>query len=474
MLLFRRLQCLFAQLAILMAFALAMAAAPGHAQTIPAVDDAVTADPNIPIAVTPSARDAQIADRLRRILDASTWFSPLSISVRQGIVFLDGQTETDERREWAQQLALRTQDVVAVINRIEVERPISWDLTPTWRELERLVERVQWFVPLTVVSIVILLVFWLLSRGVAKLARSTLQRRVSSPLLMDIAARAFALPVILIGIYLVLQLAGLTRLAVTVLGGTGLIGIVLGLAFRDIAENALASILLSVRNPFRTGDWIEIGNYQGIVQNLNMRTTILMTLDGNHVQIPNSLVFKSVITNFSTNAGRRAEFTVGIDYATSIVQAQGLIIDAVRAHPAVLTDPEPVAIVDELGPSTVNIRVQFWVDGKSHSIFKVRSSLMRLVKRALQDAGVSTPAPPHEIILTQGSLLDGSPVEPSSAASVPHSPPLSDDADGATISSGEGNLRSEESQLSGQAPASELPEAEENLLSPNNGTSDKS
>ncbi|MFN2327205.1 MAG: mechanosensitive ion channel family protein, partial [Gemmatimonadales bacterium] len=91
--------------------------------------------------------------------------------------------------------------------------------------------------------------------------------------------------------------------------------------------------LLSARNPFRIGDWIQLGEYQGIVQNLNMRTTILMTLDGNHIQIPNSLVFKSVITNFSSNPNRRAEFHVGIGYANSIVQTQELIIATLHAHP---------------------------------------------------------------------------------------------------------------------------------------------
>jgi len=122
-------------------------------------------------------------------------------------MFLDGQTESDERWGWAQQLALRTQDVVAVVNRIEVQRAISWDLTPTWREL-------------------------------ARLARSTLRRRLAAALLVDIAAHALALTMILIGIYLVQQRAGLTRLAVTVLAGTGLVGIVPGLAFRDIAETS--------------------------------------------------------------------------------------------------------------------------------------------------------------------------------------------------------------------------------------------
>lgn len=471
MLLYSRLQDLFGRFAILVTFTLAILAAPVHAQTSPTTEETATHGSTTAIAVTPGARDTQISDRLLRILNASNWFSSLSVSVREGIVFLEGQTETDDRLEWAEQLALRTQDVVAVVNRIEVQRAISWDLTPTWRELERLVDRVQWFLPLTVVSLIILLFFWLMSRGVAKLARSMLRHRLSSALLVDIAARTLALPVILIGIYLVLQLAGLTRLAITVLGGTGLVGIILGLAFRDIAENSLASILLSVRNPFRTGDWIQLGEYQGIVQNLNMRTTILMTLDGNHVQIPNSLVFKSIITNFSANPNRRAEFQVGIGYANSIVEAQELIIQTLRAHPAVLDDPEPVAIVDELGPSTVNIRVQFWFDGKSYSLFKVRSSLMRQVKLALQDAGVSTPAPIHEIIFPEGVPLHPVPVASDTTTEMPRPLASTEAAEAETVSTGEGNLNSEEAELKRQAMASDLSEAVDNLLDPDNGSS---
>ncbi|MEF2549522.1 mechanosensitive ion channel family protein [Aurantimonas sp. E1-2-R+4] len=456
-------------LAILGAFTLALAGAPALGQTSPTTLDSPTADSQKQISVAPNARDEEIADRLRWIMDASGWFTPITVSVREGIVFLDGQTETDDRKDWARQLALRTQDVVAVVNRIDVKPPISWDLTPTWRELERLTDRAQWLAPLTVVSLAILLTAWLLSRGVAVLARHALRRRVQSPLLLDIAARTLSIPVILIGIYLVLQAAGLTRLAITVLGGTGLIGIVLGLAFREIAENSLASILLSVRNPFRTDDWIQVGEYQGIVQNLNMRTTVLLTLDGNHVQIPNSLVFKSIITNFSTNPRRRGEFTVGVGFDDSIVMAQEVIVRALHAHPAVLDDPEPGALVDELGSSTVNIRVQFWFDGRSYSIFKVRSSLMRQVKRALQDAGISMPDAAREVIFPQGVRIR----RESAAGPVGEGKPQLDAAPGkgeaATVSAGEGDLASEEGELKRQAAAADLPEAADNLLFSGNG-----
>jgi small conductance mechanosensitive channel len=456
------------RLAICAALVLQPATVPAAAQApdLPAQDNAITADTDREIAIAPEARDAEIAQRLERILKTSGWFDPLAISVSEGIVFLDGRTETDERREWAQKLALRMQGVVAVVNRIEVDRPISWDFTPSRHEIEQVIDQARWFAPITAVSLVILLIFWLSARGAAALARRLLKQRVNSPLLADIAARGAALLVFLIGIYLVLQVAGLTRLAVTVLGGTGLVGIIVGLAFREIAENSLASILLSVRNPFRKGDWIEIGEYQGIVQNLNMRTTILLTLDGNHIQIPNSLVFKSVVTNFSSNPNRRAEFLVGIGYENSIVEAQDLIIATLQDHPAILDNPEPAAIVDELGASSINIRVLFWFDGKSNSIFRLRSSVMRQVKRALQQAGISMPAPVYEVIFPQGVPFHRVAAEGAAGEPEPGRPARSGGEEGATATSGEGDLKSEQGELKRQAAASNVPEAETNLLSP--------
>jgi small conductance mechanosensitive channel len=265
--------------------------------------------------------------------------------------------------------------------------------------------------------------------------------------------------------YIVLQVAGLTRLAITVLGGTGLVGIVLGLAFREIAANSLASILLSIRNPFRAGDWIRVGAHQGIVQNLNMRTTVLLTLDGNHVQIPNALVYSSVIENFSTNPNRRSDFVVGIGYDDSAQKAQDVIIQTLRKHPAVLDDPEPGALVDELGPSTVNIRVQFWFDGREYSVFKVRSALMRQIKRALQDAGISMPDTAREIIFPDGVPVRQVPTGDREANGVQQGP-VPSRGEAAMVTPGEGELLSERDELERQAEGADLSDTGENLLAP--------
>lgn len=450
---------------VLCLIALLLPGNPAAAQTSPDTSETATIDPQKEVAVAPDVRDGDIEDRLSRILVASQWFDTLDVSVSEGIVFLDGTTETDDRKDWARQLAARTEGVVAVVNRIEVTPQISWDLTPTWREIEKLAQQAQWLAPLTVAAIVILLLSWFLARGVAAVARRSLRGRIGSPLLLDFVAKVLSIPVILIGLYLVLQIAGLTRLAVTVLGGTGLVGIIVGLAFRDIAENSLASILLSVRNPFRTGDWIRVADHRGIVQNLNMRTTILLTIDGNHVQIPNAIVYKSIIENFSTNPNQRSEFIVGIGYDDSILEAQEVIVEALRGHPAVLDDPEPSALVDELGASTVNIRVQYWFDGNAYSIFKVRSALMRQVKIALQNAGISMPDPAREIIFPDGIVVhraDGVDTRAAPSSQLP----VSVAAESAAASPGEGDLSSEQGELQRQADAVNMPDASENLLAP--------
>jgi hypothetical protein len=294
------------------------------------------ASPKQPVTVVPAAQDADIAERLARIMRATGWFAEPQVSVRDGVVFLDGTTKTAEYRDWAGNLAQNTQGTVAVVNRVEVEADVGTTFGRAAEEVARLYRRTVQAWPLAALIVVILLASWVLARLVGMVARRFLAGRIPSPLLFNVLVRAFTIPVFLLGLYFVLQVAGLTRLALTVLGGTGLIGIIVGFAFRDIAENFLASLLLSVRNPFSGGDLIEVAGHTGIVQNLNTRSTVLLTLDGNHVQIPNATVYKSTIKNYSSIASRRAEFVIGIAYDSSATWAQVLIADILKEHPAVL------------------------------------------------------------------------------------------------------------------------------------------
>ena len=366
------------------------------------------------VSVHPVAHDEQIRGRLQRVLLATDSFKDPQVRVEDGVVFLHGKVESAELKKWAGDLARNTQDVVAVANQMEVIEPSVWDFRPAWSGLLALWRDFIRSLPIFGFGLLILA----LSVGAGTLAtrgtRVFLRRRISANLLRSVIAYGVGVLVFLFGTYIVLRVCGLTQLALTVVGGTGLIGLAVGLAFRDITENFLASIVLSMQRPFETGDLLEVVGVTGYVQQLNVRSTILMTLDGNLVQIPNATIYKSNLRNFTTNSNRREDFVVGIGYDDSINDAQEIARKVLADHPAVLNDPEPWVLADSLGQATINLRVYFWINGREHSWLKVRSSVIRLVKLAFQEHGISMPDEAREVVFPQGvpvTMLDGKPAE---------------------------------------------------------------
>jgi small-conductance mechanosensitive channel len=383
------------------------------------------------------------------------------VIVRDGVVTLDGSADTQEHLRWAGDLAAKTEGVVAVINRIESETDVRSTFGFAREELTRLARQAEQGWPLILLALLIIVLAWLVSKAVGALARRFFASRVESPLLLAVVVRLFAIPVFLLGVYFVLQVAGLTRLALTVLGGTGLAGIIIGFAFRDIAENFLASLLLSMRNPFRRGDLIEVAGHKGVVQNLNTRSTVLLTLDGTHVQIPNATVYKSTITNFSSNESRRAEFSVGVGYDSPTAKAQAIVMEVLRNHPAVLPTPEPLVLVDELGPAAVNLKVSYWFDSTIYAPNKINSALLRISKNMLLQSGIELPDPAREVVFPKGVPITRLTQREQPERTKKKVRPDLPEAEAQEVSVSEGDLSIECPELEG---IDKIPEATENLL----------
>jgi len=415
--------------------------------------------------VKPVARDEEIRQRLQSVLNVTGWFTEPTVEVDEGVVFLNGRAESDDLKKWAGDLARNTQDVVAVANRIEVPGPSVWDFRPAWDGLIDLWREFIKSLPFLAFGLIVLALSAAASVLATRLAVTALRPRVKTRLLRNVVARALGGLIFLFGTYVVLRVSGLTQLALTVVGGTGLVGLAVGIAFRDITENFLASVFLSVQRPFETGDLVEVAGVTGYVQQLNVRTTILMTLDGNLVQIPNATVYKSNLLNFTTNANRREDFVVGIGYDDSINDAQEVAREVLAAHPAVLNDPEPSVLVEGLGSSTVNLRVYFWLNGREHSWLKVRSSVIRLIKLAYQKHGISMPDEAREIILPQGvnvNVLSGESAEARADRRPAARPPR--DASESVSTRAEGGLSSEAGVIEEQAKQAQPLQEGENLL----------
>lgn len=410
--------------------------------------------------IKPSVLDSEIRKRLENILKATNWYVDPKVNVKEGVVFLQGKTKKTAYKKWAEELARNTQDVVTVVNQIEVVALYSWDSQQVMIGMQKQWRNILQKFPFYLLSLFILIVTWIISRFTAASTRKSLRYQQVHPLLSDVIARGVALSCFLIGLYIVLQVMGWTTAALTIVGGTGLLGIILGMAFRDITENLLASVLLSVQRPFQNGDLVEIDEITGYVQKLTLRATILMTLDGNHVQIPNATVYKTNIRNFTSNPNRREDFMIGIGYDAAVSNAQEIALKVLADHPAVLKDPEPWVLVDNLTPSRVNLRVYFWLNGSQFHWRKVKSSVIRLTKRAFQTTGITIPGDTMEL-----SFADDVPVQLRSIKSKGRLKvsKISKESD-RLATDAEDELRSEAADIKEQARRSRPSDKEKNLL----------
>ncbi len=453
---------LHASLLVFLVFPGEISITPACAQPPPADKSAASSSANQAqlaerIEVRNVSSDEDIDRRLTGILEATGWFSEISVKVEEGVVFLDGRTSLAEHRNWAGALANKTSDVVAVVNRLEVKERSVWNFSPALNEVKYIWDAAQQNLPRFGLGLAILLLTGILAKLVSSTVRKILARRLK-PLLRDVAARILGIFIFLIGCYFVLQVAGLSGLAATVLGGTGLIGLVAGIAFRDILENYLASILISLRNPFRIGDLVEISGHTGMVLKVTTRGTVLMNLDGNHVQIPNATVYKSIIRNYTANPNRRFSFDLGIGFDSDPALAQRVALDILARHPAVLTDPEPQVLVDKVGAATLNLAIYYWFNGTIYDGLKVKSSLIRLVVHAYMTHGISMPDEAREVIFPKGvavHMVEGP----------PPGEPITDKAAANPDETGtEGDLATEDGHIREQARKARVPEEGASLI----------
>ena len=139
-----------------------------------------------------------------------------------------------------------------------------------------------------------------------------------------------------------------------------------------------------------------------MVQKVTSRATTLVDFDGNHIQLPNAIVYKGIIKNLTANPNMRGTFVLGIGYDNNITSARDLALSVLHKHPYVLDEPEPMVLIDNLGSSTVNLKVYFWINVEATSVVKMSSSLMRILVESFTQAGISMPDDAREVVFPEG------------------------------------------------------------------------
>ncbi|MEH6491884.1 mechanosensitive ion channel family protein [Halopseudomonas sp.] len=279
---------------------------------------------------------------------------------------------------------------------------LQFNLDPV---IQRLLEEAYSLLAALPLLLLALLMVWLCWSLGGWLSRRALLERVASrnPFMRDLTRTTVRWAATLIGVLIALEIMNATALVGAVLGTAGVLGVALGFAFKNTMENYLAGILMSLRQPFAPKDHVVIDGNEGVVVALTSRATVLMTLDGNHLRIPNAMVFSSVMLNYTRNPSRRFAFDVGIGVNEDLVRAQRIGTDKLSALEGVMVTPPPRAYITALGDSNVQVRYHAWVDQRSHDFTSVKSEAIRQVKLALEAAGMDMPEPIYRVQLTERS-----------------------------------------------------------------------
>ncbi|HRF06972.1 mechanosensitive ion channel domain-containing protein [Accumulibacter sp.] len=271
------------------------------------------------------------------------------------------------------------------------------------------------YLPLLALAFGIVAAFALLARWVSSWD-FLFNRLAPNPFLHTLLQQFVKVAIYLLGVLLALDLLDATRAVGTVLGAAGLISLAVSFALRDSVENYITSILLSLRQPFAPNDHVLIEGQEGRVARLTSRATILLTLDGDTVRIPNSTVFKATIVNYSRNPLRRFNFIVGVAPDAALLAAQQLALDTLSGMDGVLADPPPICLVHGLGDYSINLFVAGWIDQDQADFLKVKSEAIRLITQAFAAADIDVPDPTYNIrlqrkpsIAKKGSAAPGLP-----------------------------------------------------------------
>lgn len=242
------------------------------------------------------------------------------------------------------------------------------------------------YLPKVFLALVILFLFYFIAKYIKSL---TLKIKVAQnhQEIASIISSIIYFFFILSGVFIALEVLGLEGVLTHLLAGAGIVGIVAGFAFKDVASNLFAGLILKTQHPFKKGDWVTINNSYGVIEEMGWITTIIHTVPGQEVFVPNQLIYNSSFTNFSTFNKRRIILESGVSYGDDLDHVKSVALDEVNNIEGLLTNEAIDFYFTEIGNSTYNFQLRFWIAFETNNDFRkaMSEAIMRIKKRFEQE-----------------------------------------------------------------------------------------
>ena len=218
--------------------------------------------------------------------------------------------------------------------------------------------------------------------------------------------------ILALGFVAALGVLGVDFSKVSVLAGA--LGVGIGFGLQSIVSNFVSGLILLFERPIHVGDMVEVGELRGTVRRIGIRASVIQTLAGADIVVPNSQMVTETVTNWTlSDRLRRVDLPVGVNDSADPNKVIELLEQVARAHPDVLSEPAPLALLIGYDDSSINFELRVWTT-EFHKWEQVRSDLARAVFDAVKAAGMSLPFPPHEVRLLRedASIEKNPPDEP--------------------------------------------------------------
>jgi small conductance mechanosensitive channel len=248
--------------------------------------------------------------------------------------------------------------------------------------------------PNILVAVAVLVLFWLIGRLLRRGMERVLGRVSHNVTITRLVASVAFVAVVLTGLFIALGILKLDKTVMSLLAGAGVAALILGFAFQDIAANMMAGILLSVRHPFRPGHLCEILDHEGVIEEVDLRFTVMRTLQGQMVFLPNKEVLGHPIKNFTLTGKRRVDLDLGVSYGDDLELAKRLAVEACADISRRDQGREVEVFYTGVADSAIMMVVRIWVDyERQRDFLEARSQAIQRIKAAFDANGITIPFP---------------------------------------------------------------------------------
>lgn len=260
-------------------------------------------------------------------------------------------------------------------------------------------------VPYIIIAIIVVLIFWLLSKVFKFFISKTIANRsYTRQNLVLVLNRLGSTLIVFFGflIAMVIAIPGFTP--AQLMSALGIGSVAIGFAFKDIFQNMLSGILILLSEPFRIGDTIIVNNMEGTVEDIQVRATFLRSPDGRRVVIPNATVYTSAVIVSTAYTQRRCEFVVGIGYEDDVQRAKEIILKILDHEQTILSQPGFSVNVSNLADFSVKLSVTWWVNTQETTTSASISHVQESVVEAFHKEKISIPYPVQEVKVFRGEV----------------------------------------------------------------------